>query len=84
MHYFFVDHDTFKGKIERDEFIEHCQVHTNFYGTEKAQIREFSEKRIIPLLDIDIQGAKKVFAAFPETNFIFIGPPSVRELKQRL
>ena len=54
VHYFFVDHDQFKAKIERDEFIEYCQVHTNFYGTEKAQIRTFSEKKIIPLLDIDI------------------------------
>ena len=54
VHYFFVDHDQFKAKIEKDEFIEYCQVHTNFYGTEKAQIREFSEKKIIPLLDIDI------------------------------
>jgi len=35
-------------------------------------------------LDIDIQGAKKVFAAFPETNFIFVCPPSVSELKARL
>ena len=83
-HYYFVDHDTFKGKIERDEFIEYCQVHTNFYGTEKAQIREFSLAKTIPLLDIDIQGAKKVFAAFPETNFIFICPPSVADLKSRL
>jgi len=35
-HYYFVDHDQFKAKIENDEFIEYCQVHTNFYGTEKA------------------------------------------------
>jgi guanylate kinase len=59
-------------------------VHTNFYGTEKAQIREFSNNKIIPLLDIDIQGAKKVYAAFPETNFIFICPPSFADLRLRL
>lgn len=59
-------------------------MHTNFYGTEKAQIRQCSEKKIIPLLDIDIQGAKKVYAAFPDTNFIFICPPSIPVLKERL
>ena len=84
VHYFFVDHETFKSKIETDDFIEYCQVHTNFYGTEKAQIRDFSLNKTIPLLDIDIQGAKKVFAAFPDTNFIFICPPSVADLKFRL
>ena len=36
------------------------------------------------MLDIDIQGAKKVYVAFPDTNFIFICPPSISELKQRL
>lgn len=84
VHYFFVDHEVFKAKIANDEFIEYCQVHTNFYGTEKKQIRDFSERKIIPLLDIDIQGAKKVYAAFPETNFIFICPPSIEDLEKRL
>lgn len=35
-HYYFVDHEKFKEKIANDDFIEYCQVHTNFYGTEKA------------------------------------------------
>lgn len=54
VHYFFVSHEEFQKKIDNDDFIEYCKVHTNFYGTEKAQIRGFSQKRIIPLLDIDI------------------------------
>jgi len=41
-------------------------------------------QNIIPLLDIDIQGAKKVYAAFPDSNFIFICPPSMKELRERL
>ena len=84
VNYFYVGQEEFKGKIERDEFIEHCCVHTNSYGTEKAQIAQFSANGIIPLLDIDIQGAKKVHAAFPDTNFIFICPPSVAALKERM
>lgn len=54
------------------------------YGTEKAQVTNFSNNGIIPLLDIDIQGAKKVYAAFPDSNFIFILPPSLSALKERL
>jgi guanylate kinase len=54
VHYFFVDHAKFQSKIENNDFIEYCKVHTNFYGTEKAQIRDFSERKIIPILDIDI------------------------------
>ena len=40
-HYFFVTVDEFQRKIEADDFIEYCKVHTNYYGTEKAQIRDF-------------------------------------------
>ena len=53
-HYHFVDHETFNAKIARDEFIEYCQVHTNLYGSEKAQINEFKEQKLIALFDIDI------------------------------
>jgi len=82
--YFYVNHELFEQKIANDDFIEHCKVHSNFYGTEKHQIREMSEKSIIPILDIDIQGAKKMFKAFPDTNFIFICPPSIKQQRARL
>lgn len=82
--YFFVNHEEFEKKISNDAFIEYCKVHANFYGTEKAQISQMSERKIIPILDIDIQGAKKMYAAFPETNFIFICPPSIGAQRQRL
>lgn len=84
VNYYFVSLEEFQRKIENDEFIEYCKVHNNMYGTEKAQIAEFSKNNIIPLLDIDIQGAKKVYAAFPDSNFIFICPPSFKILKERL
>lgn len=53
-HYHFVDHATFQGKIDRDEFIEYCHVHTNLYGSEKAQIVDFKQQKLIALFDIDI------------------------------
>ena len=54
VNYFFVTLEEFQKKIENDEFIEYCKVHTNMYGTEKAQVSNFSSNNIIPLLDIDI------------------------------
>lgn len=79
--YYFVSKEVFQEKIQRDEFIEYCQVHTNFYGSEKNQIIDFKKNKLIPMLDIDIQGAKKFYAAFPEANFIFVCPPSIDELR---
>jgi guanylate kinase len=55
--YFFVSREEFQAKIGRDEFIEYCQVHTNFYGSEKSQIGAFKAQKKVALLDIDIQGA---------------------------
>lgn len=70
--------------INRDEFIEYCEVHTNMYGTAKSQITAIQKQNKIPLLDIDVQGAIKFEKAFPDSNFIAIIPPSVESLKQRL
>jgi guanylate kinase len=77
VHYHFIEKEEFEQKIFKNEFIEYCNVHTNMYGTEKAQVTSLRNSSIIPLLDIDIQGAKKMYAAFPESNFIFLCPPSI-------
>lgn len=66
--------------IDRNEFIEYCEVHANMYGTAKSQITGIQKARKIPLLDIDVQGAIKFEKAFPESNFIAIIPPSVDAL----
>ena len=70
--------------ITADDFIEWCQVHSNMYGTAKSQIRSIQESKRIPLLDIDIQGTEKFVKAFPETNTLFMFPPSIEDLEQRL
>lgn len=70
--------------IEKDDFIEWCNVHTNMYGTAKSQINSIREAKQIPLLDIDIQGTVKFLKAFPETNTLFVFPPSIKVLEQRL
>ena len=70
--------------IAQDGFIEYCEVHTNMYGTAKAQIRSIQDSKKIPLLDIDVQGAIKFQKVFPDSNFVGIIPPSVEALKARL
>ena len=70
--------------IDKDDFIEWCQVHSNMYGTAKSQINQIKANQQIPLLDIDIQGTEKFLKAFPETNTLFIFPPSIDALETRL
>lgn len=70
--------------IDKNEFIEYCEVHTNMYGTAKTQITNIQNAKKIPLLDIDVQGAIKFEKAFPDSNFIAVVPPSVDSLRERL
>jgi len=82
--YFFIDKTQFESMIEQDDFIEWCNVHGNMYGTAKSQIRAIQGQSQIPLLDIDIQGTEKFLKAFPETNTLFMFPPSIADLETRL
>ena len=82
--YFYVDQPTFITMVENGEFLEHATVFNHFYGTSKAQIRQRLEAGIDVVLDIDWQGAEQIRHSFPESVSIFIIPPSMDILKQRL
>ena len=82
--YFFVTQEEFKKAIEDDEFIEYANVHGNYYGTPKSEVRSRLEQGMNVLLDIDVQGAMNVKKSMPEGVFIFISPPSMEELRRRL
>ncbi|MFC6276637.1 guanylate kinase [Psittacicella hinzii] len=84
VHYFFTDVDNFLRLIESNEFLEYAEVFGNYYGTSKRIIKEKLEQGINIILDIDWQGARNVRKEFPEAISIFILPPSIEELKQRL
>ena len=60
--------------VEKDEFIEHCLVHDNMYGTAVKEIRRIQESNRIPLLDIDTQGAEKIHLKGIDANFVFVKP----------
>ena len=82
--YRFTDEATFRGMIDRHEFVEHAEVHGHLYGTSRAAV----EARIIGgqdvVLEIDWQGALQIKTLFPNAVLIFILPPSWDELLQRL
>jgi len=82
--YFFINDQEFQDRIAQDQWIEWAQVHGNFYGTDKAFISEKLEKGENLFLDIDVQGAKQIMNSDLGLVSIFILPPSIEVLEQRL
>jgi len=82
--YFFVAEEDFQAMVANDEFLEHAVVFDNCYGTSKAQVLSELEQGQSVILEIDWQGARQVRGNMPDCQSIFILPPSVAELKQRL
>lgn len=84
VHYHFLDVDTFRDWIAREQFLEFAEYVGNFYGTPKRFVDEAMEAGKDVILDIEIQGAIQVATKRPETVRIFIAPPSWAELERRL
>ncbi|WP_392566770.1 guanylate kinase [Utexia brackfieldae] len=83
-HYHFVDKTTFEQMIAQQAFIEYAKVYDNYYGTSRQAIEGCLEQNIDVFLDIDWQGAQQVRQAMPDAKSIFILPPSLTELENRL
>jgi guanylate kinase len=82
--YHFVDRATFVTMIAAGEFLEHAEVHGQLYGTARSQVEGRIESGCDVFLDIDVQGARQVRAAFPDAVKVFVFPPSRAELQRRL
>ena len=82
--YFFLTKEDFEKKIKENYFLEYAEYAGNYYGTPKDKMIEKIEKGIDVVLVIEIQGAKKIKEMIPEAIFIFIMPPSEKELLHRL
>lgn len=82
--YFFVSRERFLDMIKNDELLEYANYVDHYYGTPKAYVEEQIEAGRDVILEIEIQGALKIRAKFPESVLIFITPPSAEELKARL
>jgi guanylate kinase len=82
--YFFVSVDEFKAMIEAQAFLEHAQVFDNFYGTAQKTVEDNLAQGLDVILEIDWQGAQQVRKMLTDSVSIFILPPSIEVLKQRL
>ncbi len=84
VHYHFVDKAEFQAQIARNAFFEWAEVFGNYYGTSRETIERCLSQGIDVFLDIDWQGARQIRALMPEARSIFILPPSLPILEQRL
>jgi guanylate kinase len=82
--YFFVSESEFLERESKGEFLESAKVHGNCYGTSRLLIEELTRGGKDVLLEIDWQGAQQVRRQFPDAVGIFILPPSIAALEQRL
>ncbi|MBV4418724.1 guanylate kinase [Clostridium tyrobutyricum] len=84
VNYHFLTKKDFESKIKSEDFLEYARVYGNYYGTPKEYALEAIEQGKDVILEIDIQGALKVKESYPQGVFVFILPPSMKELKHRI
>ncbi|MCC5844811.1 MAG: guanylate kinase [Verrucomicrobia bacterium] len=92
--YFFMSREAFEAKIMTDDFLEHAEVYGNYYGTEVSFVTRAIANGNSVLLDVDVQGAEKIRSALQRPGIdprlrqafcdVFVLPPSLQALKQRL
>lgn len=84
VNYYFLTKEAFEKKIAAGGFLEHANVYGNYYGTPLDKVEESLAGGQDILLEIDIQGALNVMAKCPQGIFIFLLPPSLKELEHRI
>ena len=82
--YYFLSRDEFEEAIQRGDFAEWAEVYGNYYGTLKSELERIMQGGKTALLDVDVQGGKSIKAAFPESYLIFVVPPSLEALRERI
>ena len=82
--YFFVTEERFKNMIEAGDFAEWAEVHSHLYGTSRRVLEDVMGRGMDVILDIDTQGAMQIKEKFATAVFIFIMPPSLDILEERL
>lgn len=84
VNYFFKTREQFQAMIEAGELLEWAEYVGNFYGTPKSFVQRTIDGGKDIILEIDVQGAMKVKERFPEALLIFLLPPSLEELRNRI
>lgn len=84
VHYYFINDTQFKSMAADNDFLEYAQVFDHLYGTSKKWVLETLQKGTDVILEIDWQGCQQIKKLFPECITIFILPPSLKDLAERL
>ena len=84
VNYFFTDKTSFKKAVENNEFLEWAEFSGNFYGTKKSFVEKTLASGNDLILEIEVQGAKQVKEKMPQAVTIFIMPPDIKVLEERL
>ncbi|MGC3977865.1 MAG: guanylate kinase [Paludibacteraceae bacterium] len=84
--YYFISEEEFRQKIDNKEFIEYEEVYSGcYYGTLRSEINRISEKGSMVIFDVDVVGGLNIKKQYPTQSLaIFVAPPSIEELKNRL
>jgi len=82
--YYFVSREEFEKRVKNNELLEYATVHGEYYGTPKKEVIDRLEKGIDVILTIDIQGALNIKEMYKDGIFIFVMPPDMKTLRDRL
>ena len=84
INYFFITKEEFEKKIRNGEFLEYNFYNGNYYGTSKSIVNEKINQGINVFAEIDVNGAHNIKKIFPDALLLYIAPPSIKVLKERL
>ncbi len=81
--YHFVSEERFRELLKENFFLEHAFVHGLLYGTPRDQFEKVHREGKVAIMDVDVQGAKKLLEEYPEAATVFLLPPTMDALSQR-
>ena len=84
VNYYFISKEEFENKINNGDFLEYNIYNNNYYGTSKEMVLKKMNEGINVFSEIDVNGAKNIKKLFPDAVLIYIAPPSIDVLRERL
>jgi guanylate kinase len=82
--YWYYGKEEFQRLVDAGEFVEHADVHGELYGTPRTPLESWLAEGKIVLLDVDVQGGEAMRVAYPDGVYVFVYPPSLFSLRERL
>ncbi|MBD0268126.1 MAG: guanylate kinase [Cyanobacteria bacterium Co-bin8] len=83
-HYYFISRDEFRQMVDQGQLLEWAEFAGNFYGTPRQPVSNLIQAGHWVILEIELEGARQVRSSFPEALQLFVLPPSLSELEQRI